>query len=101
MKEVRRIYYPGQEQRYSPHDLRVRRGGKKKNNSERSIDEAPSFAGCNRTYFGEAGRTYDLELHRPKEDKIPFICHLTFTAGGGEFGDLVQVIKNRSGTPDS
>lgn len=49
------------------------------------------FSGCNRTYFGEAGKTYDLELHRPKEDKIPFICHLTFTAGGGEFGDLVQV----------
>lgn len=49
------------------------------------------FPGCNRTYFGETGKTYDLELHRPKEDKIPFICHLTFTAGGDEFGDLVQV----------
>lgn len=49
------------------------------------------LAACNRTYYGEVGKTYDLELHRPKEDKIPFICHLTFSAGGGDFGDLVQV----------
>lgn len=52
-----------------------------------------SFSGCNRTYHGVMGKTYDLELHRPKEDKIPFICHLTFTAGGGEYGDLIQVSK--------
>lgn len=50
-----------------------------------------SFSACNKTYFGEVGKTYDLELHRPKEEKIPFICHLMFSAGGGEFGDLVQV----------
>ncbi|KAK9709198.1 hypothetical protein QE152_g26765 [Popillia japonica] len=49
-----------------------------------------SSKGCNRTYYGEVGKTYDLELHRPKEDKIPFICHLTFNAGGGDYGDLVQ-----------
>lgn len=50
-----------------------------------------SFVACNRTYYGEVGQTYDLELHRPREPKIPYICHLTFTASGGEFGDIVQV----------
>ncbi|XP_044271339.1 uncharacterized protein LOC123015593 [Tribolium madens] len=56
-----------------------------------SSDEPRYCTRCNRTYFGQAGKTYDLELHRPKEDKIPFICHLTFTAGGDEFGELVQL----------
>lgn len=51
------------------------------------------FIACNRTYYGEVGRTYELELHRPKEDKVPYICHLTFTANGGEFGDLIQVSR--------
>lgn len=46
---------------------------------------------CNRTYYGEIGETYDLELHRPKEDKMPYICFLTFTAKDGDAGDLVQV----------
>lgn len=32
-----------------------------------------------------------MELHRPKEDKIPYICLLTFTAAGGMHGDIVQV----------
>lgn len=50
------------------------------------------FPACNRTYYGEIEQTYDLELHRPKEPKIPYICHLTFTANGGEFGDIVQVM---------
>ncbi|KAH1003364.1 hypothetical protein HUJ05_011289 [Dendroctonus ponderosae] len=50
-----------------------------------------NFPGCNRTYSGTTGKTYQLELHRPKEDKIPFICDLTFTAAGGVFGDLVQI----------
>lgn len=37
------------------------------------------------------GKTYDLELHRPKEDKVPYICKLTFNAPGDDFGDIVQV----------
>jgi hypothetical protein len=49
------------------------------------------FSECNRTYFGNLGVTYDMELHRPKEDKIPYICLLTFTAAGGMHGDIVQV----------
>lgn len=49
------------------------------------------ISGCNRTYHGTIGITYNLELHRPKEDKIPYVCLLTFTASGGIHGDLVQV----------
>ncbi|CAH1119117.1 unnamed protein product, partial [Phaedon cochleariae] len=54
-------------------------------------DEPRYCTRCNRTYYGVVGKTYNLELHRPKEDKIPFICILTFTAAGGEFGDLIQL----------
>jgi hypothetical protein len=32
-----------------------------------------------------------MELHRPKEEKTPFVCQLTFTAAGGVHGDIVQV----------
>ena len=32
-----------------------------------------------------------MELHRPKEEKTPFVCQLTFTAAGGMYGDIVQV----------
>lgn len=39
------------------------------------------------------GKTYDLELHRPKEDKVPYICKLTFNAPGDDFGDIVQVSR--------
>ncbi|XP_044729645.1 uncharacterized protein LOC123292996 [Chrysoperla carnea] len=46
---------------------------------------------CNRTYFGEVGRTYELEIRRPREDRLPFLCHLNFTAGGGSYGDLIQL----------
>ncbi|KAF7274022.1 hypothetical protein GWI33_013292, partial [Rhynchophorus ferrugineus] len=66
-----------------------------KNDCGDSSDEPRYCTRCNRTYFGVIGKTYDLELHRPKEDKIPFVCHLTFTAGSGEYGDLIQVIDLR------
>lgn len=49
------------------------------------------FTACNRTYYGEIGRTYELEVRRPREDRLPFLCHLNFTAAGGIFGDLIQV----------
>lgn len=48
-------------------------------------------SGCNRTYYGNLGITYDLELHRPKEDKIPYVCELNFTAAAGIHGDIIQV----------
>ncbi|XP_066247763.1 uncharacterized protein [Euwallacea similis] len=63
-----------------------------KNDCGDSSDEPRYCTKCNRTYYGIIGKTYDLELHRPKEDKIPFICFLTFSAAGGEYGDLIQVI---------
>ncbi|KZC14511.1 hypothetical protein WN55_06972, partial [Dufourea novaeangliae] len=46
---------------------------------------------CNKTYYGDVGKTYDLELHRPKEDKVPYFCKLTFSAPGGELGDIIQL----------
>ncbi|KAG8233750.1 hypothetical protein J437_LFUL003820, partial [Ladona fulva] len=49
------------------------------------------FAACNRTYFGAVGVTLDLEIHRPREEGLPFLCPLTIAAGGGELGDIVQV----------
>ena len=54
------------------------------------------FAACNRTYYGDVDQTYDLEIRRPREDRLPFVCHLNFTAAGGEFGDLVQVSCSHS-----
>ncbi|XP_055536271.1 uncharacterized protein LOC129724969 isoform X2 [Wyeomyia smithii] len=54
-------------------------------------DEPRFCTRCNRTYYGNIGLTYDLELHRPKEDRIPYVCILTFTAAGGNHGDIVQV----------
>lgn len=35
--------------------------------------------------------TNNLELMRPKDDRLPFVCELNFTAGGGIHGDIVQV----------
>lgn len=46
---------------------------------------------CNRTYMGDVGRTYELEVRRPREDHLPFICNLNFTATGGNYGDIIQV----------
>lgn len=49
---------------------------------------------CNVTYYGEIGRTYELEVKRPKDNQIPFLCYLNFTAGSGlALGELVQVRK--------
>uniref|UniRef100_A0A336M3C8 CSON011022 protein n=1 Tax=Culicoides sonorensis TaxID=179676 RepID=A0A336M3C8_CULSO len=56
-----------------------------------SSDEPRFCTKCNRTYHGTIGLTYNLELHRPKEDKIPYVCLLTFTASGGIHGDLIQI----------
>lgn len=49
------------------------------------------FLACNRTYYGEVGITYEMEIHRPKVNQLPFACLLTFHAGADGFGDIVQV----------
>ncbi|XP_025195451.1 uncharacterized protein LOC112594713 [Melanaphis sacchari] len=54
-------------------------------------DEPPYCSPCNRTYHGEVGRTYDLEVRRPREDRLPFLCYLNFTAAGGKYGDIIQL----------
>ncbi|CAH0720618.1 unnamed protein product, partial [Brenthis ino] len=53
-------------------------------------DEPRHCTRCNKTYYGDIGRTYELELHRPREDLVPYVCLLTITAAGGIHGDLVQ-----------
>ncbi|XP_073982377.1 uncharacterized protein isoform X2 [Rhodnius prolixus] len=65
------------------------------NNCGDGSDEPKKCTPCNRTYFGEVGKTYDLELHRPREGKLPYFCKLNLTAGGGHFGDIVQVTLER------
>lgn len=54
---------------------------------------------CNRTYYGNLGITYSMELHRPKEDRIPYVCDLTFTAAGGMHGDIIQVRNKQKKHP--
>ncbi|KAK0179052.1 hypothetical protein PV327_007878 [Microctonus hyperodae] len=54
-------------------------------------DEPEYCTPCNRTLYGDVGRTYEVEVRRPREDRLPFICHLNFTAANGDFGDLVQL----------
>ncbi|CAH0564505.1 unnamed protein product [Brassicogethes aeneus] len=46
---------------------------------------------CNITYYGGVGHTYELEVKRPNDSQLPFLCYLTFTAAGGTFGELVQL----------
>lgn len=46
---------------------------------------------CNRTYYGDVGRTYTLRVPPPQWNRLPFLCHLTFTASGHDQGDIVQV----------
>ncbi|XP_050531689.1 uncharacterized protein LOC126900213 [Daktulosphaira vitifoliae] len=54
-------------------------------------DEPPYCSPCNRTYYGEVSRTYELEVRRPREDRLPFLCFLNFTAAGNKFGDIIQL----------
>ncbi|XP_076375175.1 uncharacterized protein LOC117229697 [Megalopta genalis] len=54
-------------------------------------DEPKYCTPCNRTLYGDVGRTYWVEVRRPREDRLPFLCHLNFTAAGSDLGDLVQL----------
>lgn len=47
------------------------------------------FIVCNRTLYGDVGKTYEIEIPKPKV--FPFLCHLNFTAPGGLHGDIIQV----------
>ncbi|XP_011053058.1 PREDICTED: uncharacterized protein LOC105145301 [Acromyrmex echinatior] len=55
-------------------------------------DEPTMCTPCNRTYHGREGHTYKLDLPRPAEERLPFLCHLTFTAAGQGYGELVQLL---------
>jgi len=54
-------------------------------------DEPRGCSICNRTLYGDVGRTYEISLQRPRDVRPPFFCHLTFTASGRDFGDLIQL----------
>ncbi|XP_046398111.1 uncharacterized protein LOC124164924 [Ischnura elegans] len=56
-------------------------------------DEPPYCTVCNRTYYGEESVTYELSVERPRnsDERLPFLCHLTFTATGRGHGDIVQI----------
>ncbi|GAB0090204.1 prolow-density lipoprotein receptor-related protein 1-like [Sergentomyia squamirostris] len=55
-------------------------------------DEPKFCTVCNRTYYGDVGRTYALRVPPPQWSRLPFLCHLTFTASGHDQGDIVQII---------
>ncbi|XP_018785466.1 PREDICTED: uncharacterized protein LOC108966827 [Bactrocera latifrons] len=59
---------------------------------EDNSDEPKHCSVCNRTYYGDVGRTYTLKVPTPQWNRLPFLCHLTFTASGREQGDIVQII---------
>ncbi|XP_058065903.1 uncharacterized protein LOC131215530 [Anopheles bellator] len=58
-------------------------------------DEPKMCTVCNRTYYGDIGRTYTLTVPPPQWNRLPFLCHLTFTASGHEQGDIVQIIFDK------
>ncbi|XP_061498537.1 uncharacterized protein LOC1276733 [Anopheles gambiae] len=58
-------------------------------------DEPKLCTVCNRTYYGDIGRTYTLTVPPPQWNRLPFLCHLTFTASGHEQGDIVQIIFDK------
>ncbi|XP_055602820.1 uncharacterized protein LOC129751377 isoform X2 [Uranotaenia lowii] len=58
-------------------------------------DEPKQCTVCNRTYYGDIGRTYSLTVPPPQWNRLPFLCHLTFTASGNEQGDIVQIIFDK------
>ncbi|CAG9857034.1 unnamed protein product [Phyllotreta striolata] len=55
-------------------------------------DEPPFCTVCNRTYYGDVGKTYELKVSKQPDAKYPFLCHLTFTANGQNHGDIIQLI---------
>ncbi|CAL4068032.1 unnamed protein product [Meganyctiphanes norvegica] len=54
-------------------------------------DEKPGCTACNSTYYGEVGRSYEINLEEGGPLKPPFTCHITFVAAGDIYGDLVQI----------
>uniref|UniRef100_A0A8D8WWG1 Uncharacterized protein n=1 Tax=Cacopsylla melanoneura TaxID=428564 RepID=A0A8D8WWG1_9HEMI len=58
-------------------------------------DEPKHCTVCNRTFYGEVDNTYQIQLNKPREQKLPFLCHLTFTANGHVFRYVGNNITNR------
>lgn len=54
-------------------------------------DETRFCSRCNRTYYGDRHKTYRMDISKPSPDKLPYVCALTFMAGGGDLGDIVEL----------
>ncbi|XP_037949947.1 uncharacterized protein LOC119680967 [Teleopsis dalmanni] len=67
-----------------------------RNDCEDGSDEPKHCSVCNRTYYGDIGRTYSIKVPTPQWNKLPFLCHLTFTASGHDQGDIVQISESSS-----
>ncbi|CAL4084423.1 unnamed protein product, partial [Meganyctiphanes norvegica] len=55
-------------------------------------DEPKDCSTCNRTFYGDAGRSYEVSVKRPRDMLTTFTCHLTFVADGKDYGDIVQIV---------
>ncbi|XP_047476391.1 uncharacterized protein LOC125030401 [Penaeus chinensis] len=56
-----------------------------------STESSGFYGTCNRTFYGDVGRSYEVKVEKPKDMGTTFTCHLTFVAEGREFGDIVQL----------
>jgi len=72
-------------------DIIVRQTCNEHHKIDNNIVKIVLFIACNRTYYGAEGRVYELEVRRPRVDRLPLLCFLNFTAAGGQYGDIVQV----------
>uniref|UniRef100_T1JBM9 CUB domain-containing protein n=1 Tax=Strigamia maritima TaxID=126957 RepID=T1JBM9_STRMM len=62
-----------------------------KNDCGDKSDEPRQCTRCNRTFYGDRHKTYQVSVDRPKRERLPYYCQFTFIAGGGELGDLVEL----------
>ncbi|XP_018025547.2 uncharacterized protein LOC108681078 [Hyalella azteca] len=54
-------------------------------------DEPPHCTPCDHIYYGEVGRTYEVQVQWPRRNLRDSTCNVTLVAAGGPHGDIVQV----------
>ncbi|XP_022257744.1 uncharacterized protein LOC106473632 [Limulus polyphemus] len=54
-------------------------------------DEPRGCMVCNRTFNGEANVKYRLHISEPFRRQMPFLCVVSFVAGGAQYGDYVEL----------
>lgn len=50
-----------------------------------------SSTACSHIYYGEVGRTYEVQVLWPHRNPPDSTCNVTLVAAGGPHGDIVQV----------